>query len=514
MSVFGETELESLLGAGAITDRSVRIWARAARPGDFELVLTAAEGEVGRVPVHVAGGDTDCTGAWTYPDDFSGAAPLAPDTRHRVRLERWGESIAEGRFRTAPESAATAPRRWTFGAFSCHQPFSSDGSINRAGSGMLVAAHRALSEADARFVLMMGDQIYGDYPPELSLFDEDYFATIAPPGRRSILGCTRAEVRAIYQQRHRQFWALPGFGRIESSFASYPILDDHEIVDNFGTDPAHAEPPWEAVREGGLDAFFDYQISRVLRRGPRGARPRELCYGFRWGPAAFYVMDVRSQRRTRDGKTTVYSRAQLEALRTFLEANADCGLFGLVTTIPLVHVDGALVRAASALLSQGSDLHERWGHPLCVEHRDRLVRVLYDHSLRHPHQQILLLGGDVHTGAAYEVAFEGGPRWYQLISSAISNSESGILNKAAEVASQAFSEIDVAHGPRADVHLLQATESRHKNPIGALNIGLVDVIETGEGVALELRLVSDSGDGSPEVVFSSGVLPPPGRRHP
>ena len=47
--------------------------------------------------------------------------------------------------------------------------------------------------------VLMGDQMYADYPEKLSLFDEKFFRTIAPPGRASILECSREEIRALYQ---------------------------------------------------------------------------------------------------------------------------------------------------------------------------------------------------------------------------------------------------------------------------------------------------------------------------
>lgn len=499
--------MQKQVAVGAVTPRTARIWARVGQPGPVVLSVETASGTAwAQVEAIVDDALSDQTAAWSYPEDFPRARPLEPDTRYLVRLTRWGEPLGVARFSTPPGSAKLAPQRWSFGAMSCHQPFGLDATVHGGGSSMLTAAHRALSQVDARFLLMMGDQIYADYPPCRSLFDASYFASVSPPGRESLLECTRSEVRSLYQERHRQFWGQAEFQTLVSSFATYPILDDHEIVDNFGTDPAHSTPAWEAVRQGARDAIYDYQLSRVL-----DAPGDAFDYSFAWGQAAIYVMDIRSHRRTHDRTTEVYSERQLAKLSRFLDEQAGAKLLVLVTPIPLFYMDSAIVRTAAAMLSQGSDAHERWSHPSCVDARDRLVRHLYAQALRNPDQTILLLGGDVHTGAAYSIDFESGPCFYQLVSSAISHRESPILSKASELASSTLNEVEVAGLPSARVEQLSGiSKDVSHNPFGGLNLGIVDVVEREDRLNLGFRLVSHDGEGGVRTVFDSGELP--GRR--
>ena len=503
MQTFGDGELEGLVAVGRVTPLSARIWARTKASGRVQIGIEPfGSPPLRRVEAVVPAGAADHTAAWTYPDDFAGAPPLAASERYRVRVLRDGGELGEAQFRTPPADGGAAPARWSFGALSCHQPFAPDGTLHEEGAAMLQAANRALSDAEAQFVLLMGDQVYADYPPSRSLFSADYFARIAPLDRATIFECSRAEVRQIYQRRHRQFWAPPGFQALQASFACYPMLDDHEVVDNFGTDPAHAETEWENIRGGALDAFHDYQASRVHPQ-----RPECFDYGFEWGPAAFYVMDVRSQRRTRDGQTEVFSQAQVFAFREYLSRHRDARLLALVTPIPLVYLEGAIVRTAATLLSQGSDVHERWSHPSCVATRDLLLRSLHQHALDNPHQTILLLGGDVHTGAAYRIDFEDGPCFYQLVSSALSNRERLLMSKASETASRAVNGVDAERCPEAEVHLLSGVAAdRSHNPFGGLNIGLVDVIDDGNRIALNQRLISYQAGGEPLTVFETGEL--------
>lgn len=495
---FGSRELGDLLVAGRVDPERVCVWYRVTQPGRYTLSVTRSDapGSLAyETELDINAPAADHTGTCVV-------APLEADMRYAARLVHRGERVASATFRTAP---CQVPSRWTFAAFSCHQPFSSKGKPLPEAESMLAAARQAFVEQDVRFALMMGDQIYADYPDAQSLFNDRYFRDIAPPGRETLLACTRAEVRALYQQRHRQFWGLPGFPDLQSALPCFPMLDDHEVVDNFGTHPDHATPAWDALRGGALDAFFDYQASRVLPRPSDRLRPDAFDYGFTFGQAAFWMMDNRSLRSTEEGgDTRCFSEPQLDAFSAFLHEHRERSLLVLMTPIPLVHVEGRVAEAAGRLLGQGSDLHERWSHPQCERDRDRLLSTLLAHARRNPRQTILLLGGDVHSGAAFQIDFESGPRILQLTSSAISNHESAILSWASEFAAKTVSQIDGDPRVRGHVELLEGTESAHRNPFGDLNVGLVDVVSRGETVALRLRLLSHDGEGHPVTVYDSG----------
>lgn len=494
---FGSRELGDLVAPGRVEPDRVRLWARLAAAGRHVVDVYRHPGPSGgsiRLEIEPDSPASDRTGAWWV-------SGLEPDTGYRVDLLRDGERVAAAEFRTAP---VVAPPHWTFAAFSCHQPFAKDGTPLPEAESMLSATREALATESVRFVLMMGDQIYADRPAAFSLFDENYFPTIAPPGRASLRDCTREEIRAIYQLRYRQFWGLAGFPALQSAAPCFPMLDDHEVVDNFGTNVDHAQPGWEEIRHGALDAYFDYQAARVLERSEQGRRPEHFDYGFTWGQAAFWMMDIRSGRRTIERTTTCFEGRQLEALRSFVHDHRHLPLLVVTTAIPLVHVEGWLADLAGKALGHGSDLHERWSHPQCVADRDRLLRVLLRHVRAHPHQTLLLLGGDVHSGAAFQIDFKHGPRVLQLTASAISNHESALLSWTSELAARTVSQIDGDDDIAGQVQLLPGLGEAVKNPFGDLNIGLVDVTEKDTGVALRLRLMSHDGRGKPLAVYDSG----------
>jgi phosphodiesterase/alkaline phosphatase D-like protein len=140
---------------------------------------------------------------------------------------------------------------------------------------------------------MIGDQMYSDYPPELSLLNECYFPQVAPPGRGKLQDCTPGEVRTLYQQRYRLFWNIPEWKVIQAEWPCYMIWDDHDIIDNWGSDPAHQRTPWLSVGEGAQQAYYDYQGSRVLPVPHRNA----FHYSIKFGSLANFLMDIRAERR-------------------------------------------------------------------------------------------------------------------------------------------------------------------------------------------------------------------------
>ena len=75
--------------------------------------------------------------------------------------------------------------------------------------------------------------------------------------------------------------------RVLRSRPTYMALDDHEVVDDWGTENV------DAVREAaGVRAYRVFQQAH----NPGGFGATRLDYGFRRGPAAFYVTDSRTAR--------------------------------------------------------------------------------------------------------------------------------------------------------------------------------------------------------------------------
>jgi alkaline phosphatase D len=512
---FGRLELANAVAVGAVTAGGARVWVRSERPGTLEVTVRADDDSgaiVMRGRVESVADASDGTLAFDVPGGLGGGpvGPLRPLARYRVEVARAddGAPLGDARFETAPAGPGDAPGDFCFAALSCHQPFDDDGRLVPESRRMLRATRRALRERDVKFVLLMGDQIYSDTPARFSLFDDEHFRTVAPPGRRTILECTAAEVRALYQQKHRAFWGVEEAWQLLAEFPCYPMLDDHEVVDNFGSDPRHAGPEWQALREGALDAFYDYQASRVLGARPRGA-DADNHYSFVYGTCSIFVMDLRSARRSVERGTQIYSPAQFASLERFLAVNAAQKVIALVVTVPIIYLESWVVDAATALVGEGSDVADRWNHAKSVDQRDLLMALLRAHHARHPQQRLVVLGGDIHVGCAFRLDWDaGGPPLWQFTSSAVSNRQSPLAARLAELIPSATSRVELQGGVGGDVALLEGVEGAAHNPYGGLNAGVVHVRDRGEaGAEIEFELLGLADDAEEvRTVFRSGPL--------
>ncbi len=501
MSDWEELRLGNTVAAGIASTERLRVWVHGSDAGTHELRAFAENQRCVAEATVELGEDGNRTAAATL--QLTGCA----GQRILVQLCREGQVLAACQARLCPGDDAWAHRHVSFAVASCHQPFSESGELLPAAVSMLDAAAAQCERDEVAFALLMGDQLYTDAPQSKSLFEPEYFASLDEG--ESILACSSDRVRRILHRRYERFMAVPGFSKLLASVATIPMPDDHEFIDNFGTHPEHATAHWAAFKDGALQAYRDYQGTRAcLDRED----PDALDYGFTWGPLAVYGLDIRRNRATSEGKTQAFSDAQFEALRTFLSRHGDMPALALMNPIPLVHVESAWVNAAASLLSLGSDLHERWSHSSCIEARDALLALLLDHAQRNPKQKIILLGGDVHAGSAYQIDFpECGVQMVQLTSSPLSNDEGWLNARAGELAAQAVSSVELADGRRAIVTALRGqTPKTDRNPFGGLNLGIVDVSTNGEGVAtISLRLVGHDGSGGPTTVLDTGAL---GRR--
>jgi alkaline phosphatase D len=347
------------------------------------------------------------------------------------------------------------------------------------------------------------------------LFNPGYFRSRAPDGQPSVLDCSREEVRRLYHERYRIFWKHPAYTRLAARFPCHMILDDHEVVDNFGTSEEHATPRFENLRDGALDAFYDYQAARVLPKDG-GKRPGEFFQSFSYGTVAGFIMDLRSERRAAPDQIEVASAAQWQALDHFFANNRDKHVLFLGLSVPLLHVPDWLATAGMVISDVDGDVADRWTNPKMHASRDRLFHLIRQHQRENPQQRLVLLGGDVHVGAVSRFAWSDDTRdTYQLIASALSNTEGFMLRGLVELVPKIGAVI--GHDGNADFsgELLEASsdhacEREPANPYGKLNVGVIEVERSADGRESSVRLVligcHDDGPPMTKVVFDSGRL--------
>ena len=484
-----------MLAIGAVTSRSARIWMRVREPGRHTLSWTGAHGGPGgRITLDLSDSPRDLTGSVTIREG------LIPDSRHRVTLWRGNDdALATGSFVTAPADAASAPLKYSIALMSCHQPFAPDGQVAAATEAMLEAVNRVLLEHRVRAVVMGGDQLYSDYPRSASLLDPAHFREVAPPGRAELLDCTADEVRQLFHQRYRHFWNIRGWRELLANYPCYPILDDHEIVDNWGSAEEHGSGKWQAFREGAFQAYADYQGSRVCREHV----DTPVCFDYEvvFADVALHVMDLRSNRRVGNDPQLV-SPAQMQAFDSFLERHADKTALFLVLSVPLLHLPQTLTRAAAKITPDGEDFSDRWSSAGHCRDRDRILRLLHAHQERHPRQRIVLLSGDIHIGCLHRISWrDGSPSFYQFISSGVTHDAGRLVQHLSAAIIRGNRRVRVSHGDgesdlQARLRLVPGERGARGNPCGSLNVGIVEIERSAPGAPPSLRFLLYSHEGS------------------
>lgn len=497
-----------MVAVGATGSTSVRLWLRSALAGAHRLELwerarsspvSAVEFRTGLDPL------ADNTASLEYPTDFPGVAPLEPATAYGFRITRHpgDHLVGEGRFETAPAKDDDVAARFAFGVMSCHQPFDAQGRPRPGALDLMRSLPESFDLHQVKRVLMVGDQMYSDYPPALSLFEPDYFARVRPEGRDTILDCSVDEIRALYQLRYRVFWNHDPVLALHARFPAYTILDDHEVVDNFGSSPEHGGERWHNLRQGALAAFDDYQGSRVR---PRHPAPASRHHAFEYGPVATFVMDLRSERRWVGEQLQIYSAAQLASLSEFLLRHSHKRAVVVVVSVPLVHVPEWVANAGAQVAGTSSDLADRWSFKPAQGSRDQLCELLREHHRRFPRQKLLLLGGDIHSGVVSRI------RWdhhedgiVQFVSSAVSNLQPTLQRWMAEALPRVSADWRLsspASGPT--ISLLPGLGA---NPYGGLNAGILEFERAGGELGVRMKLVTCGEPSSvARVAFESELV--------
>ncbi len=492
-SGFQHNALGDLAAVGQVTQTSARFWMRSQRPGKHELELVSENGSPGaRLEFEVPDvPEDDGTHSIGHPEE-TGGDPLQPGQWYRWRVRRLGDGaeLGSGRLATAPRSPDEAPDRFSIGILSCNQPFDAAGRARRRAQKTVGVLPRAFEDHEVRRVIMLGDQMYADYPPALSLLNDDYFSRLKVSGRRTLLDCTREEVRRLYQQRYRIYWGLEPVKKLHQAFPSYLIPDDHEIYDNFGAAPSHRQGALGRVGEGALDACYDYQGLRTRARV--GVRPPSLHCAFEYGPLAAFIMDLRSQKRAVNGKIHLYGEDQFAALEDYLAHQAHRPVFLLGLSVPLVHLPTRAATWAARLLNEGSDLADRWDHERATHDRRRLARVLRRHQQRHADQRIIIVAGDIHVGLAHRLHWTDSDReLVQFVSSPVSNVEGRLFRTVARwlpllTNGWLMGEKDCSWR----VRLLEGSGAARRNPFAGLNAGIIELTRKDGRWETRLKIVS------------------------
>jgi alkaline phosphatase D len=499
-----------MVAVGAVTDTKARLWFRTEVAGEHKVDVIGSDGNVVKTAIVTVplGNLTDNTTAV----DFDGLL-AAHGYSYRVVRTVDGTPLGTGRFQTFPGNAAQTPEIFSLAFMSCHQPFNTpDGTLSDKSMRMLSLAPMVLEQHDAKFVIMCGDQMYADNPGTYSLFDPHYTNTKIHPGQGCILDWPAKDVRRAYQQHYRTYYAMNELRHIYANYPCYPILDDHEIVDDWGSDPAHVTPQWANLRQGALAAYQDYQGSRIPYPGT--VPPSSYHYAFDYGRVGIFVLDIRTQRDSSKGQ--LYGQAQLDDLKQFLARHSQDthDVVFVVASVPVVHIPNWLANVGAAIFGGAIDFPDHWSYSKNVGARDGLLKVLHDHQVANPRQKMALLSGDVHIGVGFAIHWIGDnkPILYQLTSSAISNRMKKRDVFFSKLGPGLVQKIDCAWGGSARASLIGtrggSLSPPSNNPFGGLNVGIVEVRRRIDHSTIRFKLVGYEPDKefASSVMFDSGEL--------
>jgi phosphodiesterase/alkaline phosphatase D-like protein len=197
-----------------VTDRAVRVWLRdpSGEPQRATLLIDGIE----RASVVLTPSPEH---DWTAASDLVLDRPQ-PDARFTVRA-----AAAERGGRLAPHP--DAPTAFTFAFGSCHQPF---GPPHR---GVLTVTPRAsiyrqmaglLAARDARFLALIGDQIYSDGVEPIDVRDQ--MKKLQPPP-------SEAQLREAYRWLHRGYFNVADFRHLLETQPTLMAWDDHDICEGW-----------------------------------------------------------------------------------------------------------------------------------------------------------------------------------------------------------------------------------------------------------------------------------------
>ncbi|OGA75972.1 MAG: hypothetical protein A2X73_18430 [Burkholderiales bacterium GWE1_65_30] len=251
------------------------------------------------------------------------------------------------------------------------------------------------SEQPPQFLLLAGDQVYVD--AQAGVFDPG-----AAPSTQPEL------VQAEYDRHYELNWHGASFRRVVARLPVYPMLDDHEVGDNW---PGHRGAPGRQPEHllAGLDAFARFQ--RALATDEPWANT--LGYRLFPGGVPLWVLDTRSQRDPRSALTVdsahILPECVLELLIEELAADGvkDCVKF-ILSPVPILPPERLVGLPVAERLRS-----DAWsGFPASTA---KLLRAIRDKDIR----RVVFLSGDSHLSSVSSFTFKGetSPRMVSVVSS-------------------------------------------------------------------------------------------------
>jgi alkaline phosphatase D len=218
--------------------------------------------------------------------------------------------------------------------------------------GGTLEGFKKMGEKSPRFGLLIGDQIYADYPTYLGAAKEDY------------------------EVKYREVLADPHFATFTSTTPVFQMFDDHEIINDWDQQSADPYP-------AAIGAWYEYAGSH----NPNPIRAKAHYYTFDYGNVPFFVLDTRSYRSKNSmhesPRKTMLGALQLQDLKNWLLAKNSTTFKFIVSSVPFT-------------------MNSNWGDSWSSfeTEREAILRFIADNKIN----GVLILSGDTHWGAAFRIA--------------------------------------------------------------------------------------------------------------
>jgi alkaline phosphatase D len=398
------------------------------RTGTFNLGVDSSLGTSN--PSHALLPDTDYVarvGTLTIDDPFPDDESV-PDELLARRLPRpedadWFDDLleleaehSEARFRTFPEKTDAL----TFILGSCRYPGilwkvkDADqifGPLWQEAQGKgPPLPNEAARRRPAKFVLMVGDQIYADM-------------------LNRHVPLARADTFAEFQERYLTAFGSLNMRALLRQIPHYMILDDHEIEDNWTQDRISRAAERE-VFNLAISAYLSYQWCH----GPRTYGLR-LFYQFECGGFPFFVLDTRTQRFMDDvsgalednhllGRPSLdpLELSQLDLLVAWLQncqkEKGNIPKFIVSASVfvpnPMSAREGRVGRPEQVV--KWKEDSDSW--PAFPTTRKAILKCIVDNQI----QNVVFLSGDIHCSNVAQMSFSGTPEAETLKALSITSS--------------------------------------------------------------------------------------------
>lgn len=424
---------------GHVTQTSARIWAHTDQPalGESALQCEVFLDPHGTQPVQGSPFPIEIKEEESFTGICEAKLP-EPNRRYYYRLLHKERVLHDEMytFRTLPEEDLS---RLVFAVASCHQPFKYS---SPRGTVMWRALWAEMIREQARFLLLVGDQVYAD--EEGKAWQQSLAVDKSNPA------CSSLRLQ-LYQSLYQKYWSFPDVKRVMANIPVYMIWDDHEITNGWGSDSRHSETTAHAVFQAASKAYIHFQHSH----NPQNTiHPDAFYYSFQVGQMAFLVLDLRGHRQIWNRQ--LLGQTQRDWIVNFIQ-NECCSakVLFVISSVPMFHL------APRWTWIPASDIADQWSN----EHNKADRKWFLDNLLcwlkKDAKRQILILGGDVHVGTFAEAKLRGTDlKIVQATSSPISNKPCALLDMFLRKVSGTFS-IKTESGQILDVTVAPRYPSRN-----------------------------------------------------